>query len=334
MMNTPSSLPVVWTLADDRAGNVSQVVGVAQALALPTIQKNIRYTRYGKLFNSLRGRSLWGMDAKHSDPITPPWPDFVISAGRKTAPIARYIKKQSGNHTKLIHLMNPGFPCGDFDLIAIPTHDRLAMIPSMVQTVGAPHRITSTLLESARTRWEKEFSALPSPRISVLIGGTTKKGVFTDSMAEEFGHAISQAAAEAGGSLLITASRRTSATAAQKLKGTLSVPYFFYDPSSGLENPYLGLLAFADIIIASGDSISMCSEACFTGKPVYIYAPELLIPAKHQAFHRELYRLHHAQPFEHHLHPFEPVPLRNTEHLARIICERFEITPPQDRSCV
>jgi mitochondrial fission protein ELM1 len=35
------------------------------------------------------------------------------------------------------------------------------------------------------------------------------------------------------------------------------------------DNPYLGLLAHADAILATEDSVSMVSEACATGKPVY-----------------------------------------------------------------
>ena len=37
------------------------------------------------------------------------------------------------------------------------------------------------------------------------------------------------------------------------------------------ENPYFGLLALGRIIVVTSDSISMISEACFTGKPVYVY---------------------------------------------------------------
>ena len=321
-MNTP---PIVWILADDRAGNVSQVVGVAQALNIPYITKNIRYSRYGRLPNMIRGRSLWGVDTHVSDPISAPWPDILISAGRKTAPIARYIKKKSNGHTRLVHLMNPGFPDSDFDIIALPTHDRTIMKPAIVQTVGAPHKVTQALLDAAKPVWAPHFTHLPSPKIAVLVGGNTKKGIFSDSMAREFGVAISNAASQLGASLLVTVSRRTSPSALAALQQSITAPHFLYDPASGLGNPYMGYLGLADIIIASGDSISMCCEACSTGKPVYIYAPESLIPNKHQIFHRELYRLHHARPFEHTLQPFQPVVLDNTQSLAAIISKRLGI---------
>ena len=38
------------------------------------------------------------------------------------------------------------------------------------------------------------------------------------------------------------------------------------------ENPYFGYLALADAIVVTGDSVSMTSEACASGKPVYVAA--------------------------------------------------------------
>lgn len=322
------SSPLIWILADDRAGNVSQVVGVANALGLPYVQKNIRYTRLGRLPNFVRGSSLLGIDLKNSSELKAPWPTLVISAGRKTAPIAKYIKRHSKGETKLVHLMHPGFPFNNFDMIALPAHDRKANCLSnvnIVKTVGAPHKVTKETLHNALEKWLPHFAHLPSPKIAVLIGGNTKKGIFTDAMATEFGTTLSNAVNRINGSLLITTSRRTSSTAAACLKNALTVPHFFYDPSSSLENPYFGLLSNADLIVVSGDSISMCSEACSTGKPVYIYAPESLIPTKHQAFHRELYRQHYARPFEHSLEVFECKTLHDTEILAQSIKDKFNL---------
>lgn len=42
---------------------------------------------------------------------------------------------------------------------------------------------------------------------------------------------------------------------------------------SGL-NPHLGHLAWADAFVITADSVSMLSEACSTGKPVYVIGAE------------------------------------------------------------
>ncbi|MBC7905941.1 MAG: mitochondrial fission ELM1 family protein, partial [Rhodospirillaceae bacterium] len=120
MHNDPGA--PVWVLADDRAGNVGQCLGVAEALGWPFVVKQIRYGGLGRLPNVLRGASLLGIDGDSAAGLVAPWPRLVIAAGRRTAPVARWIKRQSG--AKLVQIMDPG-PGGraEFDLIAIPAHD-------------------------------------------------------------------------------------------------------------------------------------------------------------------------------------------------------------------
>jgi len=94
--------PLIWILADDRAGNVNQVLGVAEALGVPFEVKEINYNKHASLSNFIRGASLFGVDIESSSSFDSPWPDLVIGAGRKTAPIARYIKKVSKNKSKIM----------------------------------------------------------------------------------------------------------------------------------------------------------------------------------------------------------------------------------------
>ena len=49
------------------------------------------------------------------------------------------------------------------------------------------------------------------------------------------------------------------------------------------------------VVVITGDSVSMCSEACATGKPVYIFAPDGSVSYKHNRLHQELFRLGHAR---------------------------------------
>jgi mitochondrial fission protein ELM1 len=46
------------------------------------------------------------------------------------------------------------------------------------------------------------------------------------------------------------------------------VPAVIWDGSG--ENPYFAYLGLADHIVVTADSVSMVSEACSTGKPVYV----------------------------------------------------------------
>ena len=55
------------------------------------------------------------------------------------------------------------------------------------------------------------------------------------------------------------------------------------------QNPYFAVLQSADFIVATGDSISMCSEICCLGKPVYIFNPPEICSSKHLKFHQDLF---------------------------------------------
>jgi mitochondrial fission protein ELM1 len=44
------------------------------------------------------------------------------------------------------------------------------------------------------------------------------------------------------------------------------------------ENPYLSILACADALLVTGDSVNMVSEAAATGAPVHVFAPDVFAP--------------------------------------------------------
>ena len=111
----------VWLLADDRAGNVNQMLGIVEAMNVDYQRKDIRYNTWVRLPNALRGKTLLGITADSKKRLRAPWPDVVLSAGRRTFPVARYIRKMSGNRTKIVQLMNPGAAgFQEADLVVLP----------------------------------------------------------------------------------------------------------------------------------------------------------------------------------------------------------------------
>ena len=99
---------MIWILADDRAGNVNQLLGIVEALGEPYERKDIRYNKWVKLPNFLRGATFIGITSESKAGLSAPYPEVVLSAGRRSFPVALAIKKLSGGKTKLVHLMNPG----------------------------------------------------------------------------------------------------------------------------------------------------------------------------------------------------------------------------------
>lgn len=293
---------VIWALIDDKPGHESQVLGVAEALGLPYLKKRLSYTPSANWPNILKRSLLQGVNAEKSDPLTAPWPDIVIGAGRKTAPIARWIKKQAkkeGRSCFLLQLMWPGRPTRDFDLIAVPEHDHIpASPPKVINMLGAPHRVTEGSLQREGAMWEKTLNRPDSPVIALLVGGNAGKRHFTPAHATALGQQVSAIAHHHNAAVWLTTSRRTPEQVTAALKQSLTCPHYFHDIHQGRANPYYAFLALSDVVIVTGDSISMCSEACASGKPVYIYAPEGITPKKHQRLHQSLYAQGYAAPLD------------------------------------
>jgi len=315
--------PTVWVLADDRPGNVTQCRGVADALGVPYEVKEITYTAAAALPNFVLMKSFAGLTNDAKINLTPPWPDLVIAAGRRTAPVARHLKSLSGGSAFLCQVMYPGDAGADeFDLIVVPKHDRMSEAANRLQIIGAPHGVTAEKLTNAAVAFQDQLNDLPSPKIALIVGGSTKRRKFTSDMGAELGRTASEMAKRAGGSLLVTTSRRTG-DAAKALCDAITVPSHVFKWGDEGENPYFGYLALADAIVVTGDSVSMACEACATTKPVYIYAPKKFVARKHASLHEDLYQGGYARPLTDLLESWSHAPLNPAVDVARVIRERM-----------
>ncbi len=322
-----NSSPLIWVLVDDRPGNAGQALGVAEALAQPFIQKTIRYTSFGKLPNIVRGSTLIGVTGETVAELAAPWPDLVIAAGRRTAPVARWIKKIAGQKVILAQIMNPGRAgAEDFDLIAIPSHDCARPdgdLPNALRITGAPHRFSPARLKAEAAVWAPQLAHLPRPYFALLVGGATRHMPFPAELARDVAFRVAAMAKAAGGSVLLSTSRRTGPEAEAALLATLDVPHHTFtwsrDHTTGNENPYGGYVALADTLVVTGDSVSMCSEACANSGAVYIFAPPGMVSEKHVRLHTELYKLGVARPFT----EISAVPQHPTLNAATTVAARI-----------
>lgn len=317
--------PRVWALVDERAGTGNQALAVAEALGLPFETRAIAYAPAAALPNVLLGASFAGVGGPSRAGLVPPWPDLAISAGRRAAPVARAIKRMNAGATFVAQVMFPGVGgVDDFDLIATPRHDRLAERRNLVRISGAPHRITAERLADAEAAWRPRLTDLPRPWVALMVGGATRRRRFSAAHARALGYRASQVAATAGGALLVTTSRRTGA-AADDLVAAIEAPARVYRWGDAGENPYVGYLACADAVIVTGDSVSMCSEACATSAPVYIHAPAGSVSGKHARLHAELYAAGYARPLGDALEEWTHPPLNAAAEIAAAIRERMGI---------
>ncbi len=288
----------VWVLADDRAGNVNQLLGVAVALNEPYEQIDIRYTDKVKWPNLLRDKTLIGLTEESKQKLlsASEWPDIVLSAGRRSFPVARWIQKKSNGKSKIVQLMNPGIKgFKQADLIVLPAHDEYkGNAQNVIIVTGTPHRLTPERLAQERADWEPFFAPYAHKRLSLIVGGATKNNPFTVDMAKQILATVQQLNPA---SVLVTTSRRTPPEIVSYLKENLPAETtYFYTFGCQDKNPYFGLISCADMILVTGDSMSMCSECCATSVPVFIFAPDAMMSAKHKRFHQSLYKAGYALP--------------------------------------
>jgi mitochondrial fission protein ELM1 len=265
--------PRVWVLADDRPGNNTQSQGLADALGWPWEHKRLHCRAASRLHNRLLGASRVGVDPRRSSPLEPPWPDLVIAAGRRTAPVARWIRARSEGRTKIVMLGRKGGDAADlFDLVVTPTYTRLYPHPHRLETSAPLHRVTEAGLLAARERFRAQLGSLPAPRIAVLVGGTSGQYRVDAKTARRIGEGVMAMARACGGSIVATTSRRLSRDATLAFCDAVREAAFVHRWSDDArENPYLGLLAWADAFVITGDSESMLAEAASLGKPIYIH---------------------------------------------------------------
>ncbi|KAK8963943.1 hypothetical protein KSP40_PGU014450 [Platanthera guangdongensis] len=150
-----------------------------------------------------------------------------------------------------------------------------------VLTMGALHKADSAALRIAASEWHDELAPLPKPLIVVNVGGPTSSL-----------HNVLPSC----GSIRISFSRRTPQKVSDVIFRELGDDPKVYVWDGKGSNPHMGHLAWADAFIISADSVSMLSEACSTGKPVYVIGAERCT-WKFSAFHRSLRERGLVRPF-------------------------------------
>jgi hypothetical protein len=263
-----------WTLTDGKAGDEAQCLGVAERLGLAPEVRRVRP----------RAPWVWAMpwgpidpaEVSHlsGSPIRPPFPDIVIASGRRAVAYLRRIREEASGRTLTVYLKDPGTGAQTADVIWAPAHDRLRG-PNVLTTLTSPHRISPERLAAAAAApppWAAATSDVPAgrPVAGVLLGGDSRHHRFTE--ADVAGLTKRLRAIAAGARLIVTPSRRTPKALAEAVAAICRSTGGWYWDGSG-ENPYLPILARADHLVVTADSVNMLGEAAATGKPIHLFAP-------------------------------------------------------------
>jgi len=268
--------PIVWVLISHKPGHTTQARGLADALGWPYTTKTLHFRGPTGLYKYLLGTdraTRRGLDISQSDVLGPPWPDLVIVAGWRPGRVARWIQHESHGRTHLVLLGRIGSrPVAPTDISIVCEHFRLPPHPRRIETGAPVTQVNPERLETAADTWRDQVEAAPRPWIMLLVGGATARHELTPDQADRLGAEVRAFAERLHGTVFATTSRRTDHAAAEALAASLGPRHSVYAwRPDRADNPYLGYLALADLLIVTGESESMLAEAVATEKPVYIY---------------------------------------------------------------
>ncbi len=248
--------PRVWVLRDDRAGNTTQALGLADALAWPVDEKPLSFDARGAPTGS------------PAHELSPPWPDLVIAAGERNSRVAQTIRERSEGTTRLVQLGRKGGADAErYDLAVTPVAARLWPHPRRFET-----RVPLCRETSAPGGHAPLFSSTCALRVALLIGGSTGRLTMTDADLAALAERLAPFLETQGGELYATTSRRSPAGAAEAIQRALpdaTVHTWRPDDSA---NPYRALLDQADCLVVTAESESMLAEAAATRATLAIAA--------------------------------------------------------------
>ncbi|MDD5019193.1 MAG: ELM1/GtrOC1 family putative glycosyltransferase [Candidatus Omnitrophica bacterium] len=212
--------------------------------------------------------------------------DVVISAGSRLSAVNIALARD--NDAVSIAIMKPGLlRYSQLGLVVMPEHDRPVKRGNVLAVPGS---LSSVSPESMRRDYEmllvrrpalKTAEHVKGPKVGFLIGGDSKYYALTEAFVGELAGQMDRVLKEAGGALFVTTSRRTPQAAVRILRPRLEpqdgCKLFVDAAEDNPEGTVGGILHASDVVVVTGESISMVSEAAASGKYIVVCEPERLV---------------------------------------------------------
>jgi mitochondrial fission protein ELM1 len=212
--------------------------------------------------------------------------------------------------------------------VVAPAHDGLRG-DNVITLLGSLNPVDDAWLAQGRLAFPAP-GALPRPRVALLVGGPTRNTPYDVGTLRGWIECVQAVVAREGGSLLVCGSRRTPAAMQALLRNARSpgLPGVQWLDQADGANPYPGVLAWADRIACTPDSVNMLSEACATWAPVFVADPAR-VQGRTRGFVDALLALGRVRPLDAAMARFEPAPLRETVRVAAAVAARLELPAPR-----
>src|SRR5690606_14636048 len=315
-----SAFEQAWILSDGNAGNVRQAQSLAAALHLSPLEWPLRSRAPWRWFAP---RRLPGAEGAFDDGFRAALgapPGLAIGCGRQAALATRLLRARGA---KVVQVLEPRLSPAHWDIVVAPEHDRLAGA-NVVTLLGSLHPVDDAWLARARDAFPR-LGTLPGPRTTLLVGGPTPAARFGATALEGWFDTVAAAVAGEGGSLMLSASRRTPAALRERIRVRCAQAgaSCWLDDGDG-PNPYPGMLAWADRIVCTPDSVNMLSEACATTAPVFVADPHC-VRGRIGGFLDALAGAGRVRALQGPLDAFAVRPLRETARVAAEVRQRLAL---------
>ena len=177
--------PRVWLVLGDKMGDNGQVYTIRDALDWPVEIKHIKMLDEFVLGKPKVGPTLYHIDREASDPLQPPWPDLIITVGRRPANVALWIRQQSGGHSRIVLVGKPSGMMGQFDLIIASSENRFPPLPNVLPIALPLMRVDQAAVAAAAQQWRERRVHYPKPLIGVMVGGPTGPYAFNQRVVDQ-----------------------------------------------------------------------------------------------------------------------------------------------------
>lgn len=308
-------------LTDGRAGNRAQARALADAMGLAADEPALLLPAPWRWFapRSLPGAARFAPALRGEHAV-------AIGCGR----LGAWATARLRGRVPTVQVLDPRLDPRRWDVVVAPRHDGLAG-DNVVPTLGSLNTITPARLAAAALA-SPGHAIDATPRWAVLVGGTTRAQRIDAAYIDSLVARLRELHAREGGAFLVTTSRRTSADAVAALRrGFAGLPARTWTGDADGPNPYLAFLAHAQRIVVTPDSVNLASEACATGKPVYVHAAQP-VAGKLAQFHEALVAGGHARALAAFDASWAAVPLRETQGVAEEVWRRIRRSPAAPRS--
>ena len=269
--------PMVWLLLGEKRGDNAQVRNLANAVGLPFVEKTMVMKPEWVDGKPPVAASIEHLDVERSDSLDGPWPDLVMTAGRRLASVALHLKQVSGGRTRLVVVGKPRGRTQDFDLIVVARHYVLADAPNVARHDLPLMNVDLEALAETKKAWVGRLTLLPRPLSALFVGGPTGGLRLDVETTRRLLEKTRQTVDQRRGSLYIVTSRRTPGPVNDFLREakTPNEQLYVYDAETPAhDNPYQGLLALADHFVVTTDSLSMMVEVARLGRPLSLFPLE------------------------------------------------------------